>query len=349
MLHQATRLAVSGHGTAEPNPMVGCIITDKTGEVVGEGFHETCGEAHAEINALAMAGESAHGGTAYVTLEPCNHHGKTPPCSKALLDAGINRVVIGTSDPHAAASGGAEFLIAKGVEVLVVEDALCKEIIEPFSHRIKTGMPWITCKWAQTIDGNIETPKGESPWISSKESQLLVHEERGCVDAIIVGVGTVVADNPSLTVRDATQYRTPLRIVIDPTLRTPLHANVLNCDAPTLLVHEEGADTSNFASQELLALPLEMGVLALAPLFRHLVTRYDATNVIVEGGAILFQRLFSQQLVNELWVFTAPQTSTFTPAINMNTLIADLPCTLIDEQPCGVDIAKRFAVNFNQQ
>ena len=345
MLHQAARLAANGHGTAEPNPMVGCIITDKEGNIIGEGYHEKYGEAHAEINALTMAGDNAIGGTAYVTLEPCNHNGKTPPCSKALLDAGIKRVVIGATDPHEQASGGAEYLNEQGIEVDVLNDDFCNEIIAPFAHRIKTGLPWVTCKWAQTMDGNTETPVGDSPWISCKDSQQLVHEERGCVDAIVVGVGTVVADNPSLTVRDATTHRTPLRVIVDPTLRTPLGSNVLNDDAPTLIAHAQGIETSIFSSHNLLALPSKNGKLDLAPLFRHLVTENDATNVLVEGGAKLFQHIFEQKLANELWIFIAPHKSTIDPTINMNTLVEPLTSTLIDEQACGVDTVCRFAVH----
>lgn len=345
-LQQATRLAVLGHGTAEPNPLVGCIITNADGEIVGNGFHEKCGEAHAEINALHMAGESAKGGTAFVTLEPCNHHGKTPPCAEALLNAGIIRVVIGASDPNTLASGGAAFLKANGIEVVVTEEELCREIIAPFSHRIKTGLPWVTCKWAQTLDGNIETPDGESPWISCKESQQLVHEERGCIDAIIVGVGTVVADNPSLTNRLATKHRTPLRVVIDPSLRTPQSANVLNNEAHTLLVHAEGVDTSHLPTCNLFPVPCSEGVLQLAPLLRHLATEFDATNVIVEGGATLFRHIFQQKLANELWIFTAPHDSKSVPSTNMNTLVETLSTTLLDEQPSGIDTVKRYAVGY---
>jgi diaminohydroxyphosphoribosylaminopyrimidine deaminase/5-amino-6-(5-phosphoribosylamino)uracil reductase len=344
LLHQAARLAVLGHGSVEPNPMVGCIITNSEGAIVGEGYHAAYGQAHAEVNALDMAGNAANGGTAYVTLEPCNHQGKTPPCSKALLVAGIKRIVIGASDPHKEASGGAEFLQERGIEVEVIQDTICNELIAPFVHRIKTGLPWVTCKWAQTIDGNIETPQSDSKWISCKESQQLVHEERGCVDAIVVGVGTVVADNPSLTVRGATKYRTPLRVIVDPTLRTPLDANVLDDKAPTLLAHAQGVDTSAYASHTLFALPSAAGALDLAPLFRHLATHYDASNVIVEGGATLFQHMFTQNLANELWVFTAPNKSTTTPKINMNDLVDELSTTLLDEQSCGSDIVRCFAV-----
>ncbi len=344
LLQQAARLAVNGHGTAEPNPLVGCIITNNKGEIVGDGYHEQFGEAHAEITALKKAGNQAIGGTAYITLEPCNHHGKTPPCSHALLQSNIKRVVIGVRDPHPVASGGAEFLRSNGVDVEIVNNELCNEIIAPFEHRIKTKLPWITCKWAQTIDGCIETPENDSPWISCEESQQLVHEERCCVDAIVVGVGTVIADNPTLTARGVTKHRTPIRVVIDPSLRTPGKAKVLNDDAPTLLAHAQSADISSYATCNLLSLPSQDSVLKLEPLFRHLVENYDATNVLVEGGAKLFQHLFTQQLVNEIWRFTSPNLSNITPAINMNSLIKTLTTTLVDEQPCGEDTVARLIV-----
>ncbi len=349
LLHQAARLATRGHGCAEPNPLVGCIITNYEGEIVGEGYHEQYGEAHAEVNALAMAGEKARGGTAYVTLEPCHHQGKTPPCSHALLDAGIIRVVIGANDPHKVASGGAEFLRNNGITVVIVEDKMCINIIAPYTYRTQTGLPWITCKWAQTSDGCIEMPSHESPWISCKESQQLVHEERGCVDAIVVGIGTVVADNPSLTVRNAPKYRTPLRVVIDPTLRISPDAKILNHDAPTLIAYADGANTSNVPSNHLLDLPCNNGILDLASLFRHLATKYDATNIIVEGGATLFQHIFNQNLANELWVFISPKKSGITPKINMNSLLNSLSVSLLDEQPCGTDIVRKYAVNTSQQ
>ena len=344
MLHQAARLAVMGHGTAEPNPLVGCIITNNNGDIVGEGFHEMYGEAHAEINALKMAGSSAKGGFAYITLEPCNHQGKTPPCAQALLDANISRVVIGARDPHKEASGGADFLKENGVQVEIVEDDFCNEIIAPFMHRIRTGLPWITCKWAQTFDGCTVTPEGESNWISCEDSQQLVHEERGCVDAIVIGVGTVVADNPSLTVRGATKYRTPLRVIIDPNLRTPLDSNVLNNDAPTLIAHDVNANTDKLQSHNLLALPCTEWGLNLTPLFQHLATTFDATNVMVEGGATLFQHLFAQNLANELWVFTSPHPSIMTPKTNMLSLLQSLSISQIDEQQSGIDVVKRYAV-----
>jgi diaminohydroxyphosphoribosylaminopyrimidine deaminase/5-amino-6-(5-phosphoribosylamino)uracil reductase len=348
LLHQATRLAVRGHGAVEPNPLVGCVITSKEGTLIGEGFHEKFGEAHAEINALAEAGEGARNGTAYITLEPCNHQGKTPPCSQALIQAGIARVVIGTKDPHDTASGGADFLRREGVDVDIINDELCLELIRPFTHRIKTGLPWVTCKWAQTIDGCIETPENVSQWISCKESLQLVHEERGCVDAIMVGIGTVVHDNPSLTVRNTPKHRTPLRVVIDPNLRTPSTSKILNNEAPTLLVHAEGVDTSSFKHCQLFALPWREGALDFIPLLRLLVNEYDATNVIAEGGATLFQHIFNQNLANELWIFVSPQKSKITPAINMNTLVDSLTTSVLDEQPSGTDTVRRLAVHAHQ-
>ena len=344
LIRKAIVLAKKGHGGAEPNPLVGCVITNRDGKIVGEGFHKQFGEAHAEIHALTIAGDAATGGTAFVTLEPCNHTGKTPPCSQVLIDAGIRRVVIGAKDPHSEASGGVAFLRNAGVEVDVIDDDCCKKLIAPFSHRIHTGLPWVICKWAQTIDGYIETSVGESPWISSQESQQCVHQERGCVDAIVVGVGTVVADNPTLTVRNATKHRTPLRVVIDPTLRTPESANILNDDAPTLIAHAEHADTSRLHSCETLALPSENGVLDLAPLFKQLVSKYNATNVIVEGGTTLFQHIINQKLANELWVFTSPHKSKSQQFTSMNNLVQHLNTQLVSEESCGVDTAYRYTV-----
>lgn len=349
MLHRAAHLATRGHGCAEPNPLVGCIITNKDEIVVGEGYHKKFGEEHAEVNALAIAGDEARGGTAFVTLEPCNHQGKTPPCSHALLSAGITRVVIGTEDPHIEARGGADFLQSNGINVEIIHDDVCRKIIAPYIHRIQSGLPWITCKWAQTSDGCIETPEGDSNWISCKESQQLVHEERGCVDAIVVGIGTVMSDNPTLTVRNSHKSRIPLRVVIDPTLRISPESNILNDEARTLIVHADGTDTSKVSSCPLLALPSKDGVLNLSPLFRHLVTEYDATHAIVEGGAMLFKHIFDQKLANELWVFTSPQEATMTPKINMNALVDSLSVDLFDEKQCGSDLVQRFTVNTSPQ
>ena len=347
LLHQATRLAIRGHGSAEPNPMVGCVITNADGAVVGSGYHHSCGEAHAEIKAIQSAGNKTQGGTAYITLEPCNHHGKTPPCTHALVESGIKRFVIGVEDPHPEAGGGAEFLERSGLDVTIVNDALCHDLVAPFVYRLQTGLPWVICKWAQTIDGCIEPDNDGSRWISSQASLRMVHRERGRVDAIIVGAGTVASDNPSLTVRGATKRRTPVRVVIDPSLRTAPDSNIFNDEAPTLIAHAEGVDASRFDSGTI-ALPTKGHALDLAPLLRHLVNEYDATNVIIEGGATTFGHVFDQGLANELWVFTASRTATHSPKINMNDLVENLSLRLIDERLRENDTVSRYHVTHCQ-
>lgn len=346
-LHHACELALRGHGLVEPNPMVGCVIIDKEGNVVGSGSHEKLGEAHAEINALNEAGSLARGATAYVSLEPCNHQGRTGPCSKALLEAGVNKVVIGHSDPNPEASGGGNFLTTHGIEVVFEEHSHCKQLIAPFLHRVQNGLPWVICKWAQTADGYIETPEGEDPWISCEASQQLVHEERGRVDAIIVGIGTVVADNPSLTVRHSTAHRTPLRVIVDPTLRLPLNSTVLDGEVPTLIAHGKEANLKILKNQDVcfLELPESDGVLDLRPLMLHLVHAYDATNVIVEGGKTLFEHIFNQKLANELWVFTSPKTIGDQKLANMKSLFDSLDCTQEYKHKSGDDSVCHFFVD----
>jgi diaminohydroxyphosphoribosylaminopyrimidine deaminase/5-amino-6-(5-phosphoribosylamino)uracil reductase len=344
LLHHACELAVVGHGCAEPNPMVGCIIVDPNGNIVGSGYHKKCGEAHAEINALNEAGSLARGATVYITLEPCNHVGRTGPCTQALLDAGVAKLVIGHADPHPEAAGGGKFLAEHGIEINFEEHTYCQHIIAPFLHRVQTGLPWVICKWAQSSDGYIETPKGESSWISCNESQQLVHNKRGCVDAIVVGVGTVIADNPSLTVRKATSNRTPLRVVIDPTLRIPLGSTVLDGEIPTLIAHGKDANALVLENRDVsfLELPEVNGALDLRHLMLHLVHTYDATNVIVEGGRTLFEHIFNQQLANELWVFTSPRTIGDSSLKNMRSLFERLDYTQVDQQTSGDDSVCRF-------
>ena len=343
----ACELAVRGHGCAEPNPMVGCVIVDSNGTMISSGYHEKCGEAHAEINALKSAGPLANGATAIVTLEPCNHYGQTGPCTKAVLDAGIAKVVIGCKDPNLKASGGAAFLTARGVEVVFVQMQQCEKIIRPYVHRLQTGLPWVTCKWAQTADGYIETPETENPWISCEESRHLVHVERGCVDAIIVGVGTVIADNPSLTVRNATINRTPLRVVVDPTLRIPLNASVLNDEVPTLIAHGKNANKKRLASSSVsfIELPTINGALDLRHLLTHIASEYDATNVIIEGGQTLFEHIFDQELANELWLFTSQRTIGNANLKNMTSLFKELDCILEEEYSCGDDLVSLYRIN----
>ena len=341
---RAIELAMLGHGFAEPNPMVGCVIVNDKGEIVGEGYHEKFGEAHAEVNALQMAGDRAHGATAYVTLEPCNHEGKTPPCALALIDAGIRKVMIGSIDPHQLSTGGVKSLKNAGIDVEVLDDEACNKLLAPFAKRVSTGLPWVICKWAQTSDGSTITPEGESPWISCEESINRVHAERGCIDGILVGVNTVLLDNPSLTARGESPRRLPYRIVLDPILRSPVNANVFNGDAKTILIHDSSNDATHYPC-ETIAVKTTNGSIDLRAVFATLSSSYDITNVIIEGGAETIRRALDAALVDELWVFKSQATTNCSEYINMNDVIEQLDIEFVSEQPSGTDTEYRYLIN----
>src|SRR3954451_1208374 len=218
---RALELAERGRGHVEPNPLVGAVIV-RDGRVVGEGWHQRYGEAHAEVHALAAAGAAARGATLYVTLEPCCHHGKTPPCTDAVLRAGVGRVVASMLDPNPLVAGkGAERLRAAGVAVEIgVGEAEARRLNAPYLKLLRTGRPYVHLKWAMTLDGKICTRTGDSKWISNEASRRRVHELRGRVDAILVGVGTALADDPQLTARPRGP-RTATRIVLDSRGRLP--------------------------------------------------------------------------------------------------------------------------------
>lgn len=316
-LAHAARLALRGHGGAEPNPMVGCVIVAPGGEVVGWGYHRRCGGPHAEVHALRRAGEQARGATAYITLEPCNHTGRTGPCTQALIDAGIARVVIARPDPHPAAAGGMQRLCTADIDVVV--NNACSEAIavsDPFVHRLATGRPWVIAKWAQTLDGRLATRNADSKWISGERSRRMVHRERGRVDVILTGIGTVIADDPMLNVRHGRARRTARRTVIDPNLRIPLGSQLVAtadrlpttifCRADAIEHRAEHAAVLQRAGVELIGLDHDAGELSLDAALRELATRHDASTVLVEAGPGLLGRLFQQRLVNEVWMFIAP-------------------------------------------
>lgn len=331
-LRRAAMLALRGHGGAEPNPMVGCVIVAASGETVGWGYHRQVGGAHAEIVALQRAGAKAKGATLYCTLEPCNHQGRTGPCAQAVIDAGVACVIIARRDPWPVAAGGLERMTAAGIETCIINDCdFASNICAPFVHRMTTGLPWVTVKWAQTIDGRIATrpPLGESQWISNESSRRMVHRERGRVDVMLTGIGTVLKDDPMLTPRGVRLRRPvtrrpprglPLRVVIDPNLRIPLEAKVVNTthEAPTMIACAQAIidSASGDADHKVQALrsrgvevqgiPMQGDELLLEPVLRELATKREATHVLVEAGTGLMSRLFRQRLVNEAWVFTAP-------------------------------------------
>jgi diaminohydroxyphosphoribosylaminopyrimidine deaminase/5-amino-6-(5-phosphoribosylamino)uracil reductase len=311
-MRRAIELARQGEGRVEPNPMVGAVIASPGGTVVGEGFHERFGGPHAEVVALAVAGEAARGGTLYVTLEPCCHHGKTPPCTQAILAAGITRVVVAAGDPFpAVAGGGIATLRAAGV---VVETGVCEteavRLTAPFRMLVTQGRPWVIAKWAATLDGFLAAPPGDDRWISSPESRAIVHELRGRVDAILVGIGTALADDPMLSARPEGPRRA-LRVVLDSSARLPLTSQLVGTARhwPLLVATGPSADPTRIgdlvaAGAEVwrsdAADPCERLVGLLAELGRR-----RHTNVLVEGGAGVLDTFFRAGLVDEIWAFTA--------------------------------------------
>ncbi len=315
-MRRAIALAARGLGRVEPNPPVGCVIV-KRGRVIAEGWHRVFGGPHAEIHALRRAGTAARGATAYVSLEPCAHHGKTPPCTAALIEAGIARVVIGVKDPFPKVAGrGLRQLRRAGLDVEIgVEQDAARERIAAFSKRITTGLPWVICKWAQTLDGAIATTSGDSQWISNETSRREVHRLRARVDAILIGIGTAIADNPQLTARDVPIRRVARRVVIDPDLRLPANSRLLRTleQAPlTLAVRQSSLDKRGTLRRRLEAAGVELwpwrgAMLNPEKLLRHLSATHHATNVLVEGGATTHGLLLEQHLVDEIRAFVAPK------------------------------------------
>jgi len=305
-MRRALQLAARGEGLVEPNPMVGSVVV-RNGRIVGEGHHERFGEAHAEVNALRAAGDAARGATLVVTLEPCCHTGKTPPCVDAILAAGVARVVIATRDPFPKVDGdGVRALEAAGVacEVGVLE-AEARRLMAPYLKLVRTGRPWVIAKWAMTLDGKIAAATGDSQWVTGEASRARVHALRGRIDAVVVGAGTLAADDPMLNARPAGP-RTPLRVVVagdrgldrDRRLWTSLEAGpVLVATGPSY----PAAD-----ADRLRKLGVEVLTAGPAGLLDELGRR-RLTNVLVEGGGKLLGRLADERLVDEVWAFVAPK------------------------------------------
>lgn len=309
----AIDLAKRGEGAVEPNPMVGCVIVQQQ-KVIGEGWHQNFGGPHAEVVALQSAGKAAHGATMYVTLEPCCHTGKTPPCSKAVIAAGISRIVIGCQDPFPKVDGGGILALNKaGIEVTLLEDfEPAQEILAPFGKLVTTKRPWVIAKWATSLDGKIAAADGSSQWISGEESRKVVHELRGRMDAILVGSGTALADDPLLTARP-NGVRVATRIVIDSMATLPITSKLVQTanDTPVLLATSNQAPPQKCkalqnAGVEVLKLNGETPSERLAELLDELGSR-QMTNLLIEGGGKLLGDAFDQKLVDELLVFIAPK------------------------------------------
>jgi diaminohydroxyphosphoribosylaminopyrimidine deaminase/5-amino-6-(5-phosphoribosylamino)uracil reductase len=311
----ALKLAARGAGWVSPNPMVGAVVI-KGGKVVGRGYHRRAGEPHAEVEALREAGAAARGADLYVTLEPCNHQGKTPPCTQAILAAGVGRVVIATRDPNPRVSGGgADFLAAQGVAVAVgLLAAEARRLNEAWFHFVETGRPWVIAKAACSLDGRIATVGGESQWLTGPAARTLGHRLRHRVDAIVVGIGTVLADDPQLTTRlPRGRGKDPIRVVLDSRLRLPLTARMLHLDsaAPTWAATTNQAPPDMRRALEetgaqVLVLPGDAGRVSLPALLAELGAR-QVQSLLVEGGAETLGTFFDQRLVNQFYFFYAPK------------------------------------------
>jgi diaminohydroxyphosphoribosylaminopyrimidine deaminase/5-amino-6-(5-phosphoribosylamino)uracil reductase len=325
LMERCVRAALRAEGNVEPNPLVGAAIW-RDGRVLAIGHHRRFGQVHAERDALDAARRAGHdvrGATMVVTLEPCNHHGKQPPCVDAIVSAGIARVIFARADPNPLARGGADALRARGVACEERHDCVpaCR-LADPFVHRILTGLPWVVCKWAQTIDGRVATRLGESKWISGERARARVHRLRGRVDAIVTGIGTVAADDPLLTARGVTVRRRALRVVADSDLSIPLDARVLQTasEAPTAIafdrdlmgasIAEEKREAVRSSGARLVPVPTAPGVgargLDLRALLRALALDHAVHTALVEAGPGMIGSLLEHDLVDEAVVYIAP-------------------------------------------
>lgn len=309
MMARALQLAERGAFTTRPNPMVGCVLV-REGTIVGEGWHRQAGEPHAEALALQAAGEQARGATAYVTLEPCAHEGRTPPCAPQLIAAGVARVVVACGDPFPQVAGaGIAALREAGITVETgLLEAQARQLNRGFLSRIERGRPWLRVKLAMSLDGHTALASGESKWISSGPSRLDVQRWRARCGALLTASGTVLKDDPHLTVRldDGTPFAPPLRVVLDPGLAIPAQSRVLDATAPTLLLHASGARVPRYLrDRDHAAVAAADGMLDLDASLRLLAQR-GINEVQTEAGATLCGGLLRAGLVDELLLYVVP-------------------------------------------
>jgi diaminohydroxyphosphoribosylaminopyrimidine deaminase/5-amino-6-(5-phosphoribosylamino)uracil reductase len=314
-MDMALELAEKGRGFTTPNPMVGAVIV-RDSEVVGAGYHRRAGGPHAEVEALDEAGARAHGATLYVTLEPCNHTGRTPPCTEKILASGVTRVVAAMEDPNPGVKGGGLRRLGEaGIETVCgIGRERAERLNEVFLHHVRTGLPFVITKCASTLDGRIATRTGHSRWITGGESRAFVHRLRHAVDAILVGVGTVIADDPSLTTRiEGSQGRDAVRVVLDTHLRTPPDARMLHLDsdAGTFIICGVSEDSKRKRRLErtgarVLTAEVRDGKIALGPLMQMLGSM-TVTSVLIEGGSRVLGEAFRSGVVDKSFFFLAPK------------------------------------------
>jgi diaminohydroxyphosphoribosylaminopyrimidine deaminase/5-amino-6-(5-phosphoribosylamino)uracil reductase len=316
-MRQALRLALRARGRTSPNPIVGAVVV-RDGEVIGRGFHRRAGTAHAEVVALAQAGDRARGADLYVNLEPCNHTGRTGPCVECIVRAGIRRVAVGMRDPNPLVDGrGVRALRRAGVEVVegVLEEE-CQRLNEAFACAITERRPFVILKTATTLDGHVATRSGDARWVSGEAARREGHRLRDACDAILVGVGTVLADDPSLDCRGVPAGRDPVRVVLDSRLRTPPGARVValtaSSPAPTLIVATPGAPVRReralaAAGAEVMRLPADAGGRVSLPALLAWLHERELQSLLLEGGPTLAGAFFAARLVDRVVAFIAPK------------------------------------------
>ena len=353
---RALRLAEKGLWTTDPNPRVGCVIVNN-GNIVGEGWHQVAGEAHAEINALNQAKEQAKGATCYVTLEPCCHHGRTPPCTDALIKAGIIRVVVAMTDPNpVVASKGIEQLLKAGIKVDTgVLSAEAEQLNQGFFMRMRHGRPFVRCKLGMSLDGRTAMASGESQWITSQDARRDVQALRARSSAVMTGAGTVLADNPKLTVRDnelpehlpkPPKIKQPIRVVVDVHLSMPLDAQMLKLDGKTVIFtasqNEDLKAALKQAGAEVITLAGTKHGIDLQAMCETLASKYEVNEVLLETGATLGGAMLREQLLDEIVLYIAPmfmgnQARALFNLPHIETLSQHIPLKISDIRAVGRD------------
>ena len=344
LMAHALRLAERGAYTTKPNPMVGCVLAHGE-EIVGEGFHQRAGDAHAEVAALQVAGERARGATAYVTLEPCAHTGRTGPCADALIAAGVVRVVAAMRDPFPQVDGaGFDKLAAAGIVVQAgLMEAQARQLNRGFLSRVERGRPWVRIKLGSSLDGRTAMANGESKWITGAASRLDVQKWRARSGAIITGANTVLMDDPSLTVRlgDDTAFVPPLRVVLDPGLATVARGKVRDAAAPTLYLHAADAKPPRELRVERAVAPVTGGRFDLGAVLSLLAQR-DINEVQVEAGATLAGAFLAAGLADEVLLYIAPvllgeSARPLFAGLGITSMAQKLPLELVEARAIGED------------
>jgi diaminohydroxyphosphoribosylaminopyrimidine deaminase / 5-amino-6-(5-phosphoribosylamino)uracil reductase len=351
---RALQLAERGLYSTMPNPRVGCVIV-KDNKIVGEGAHLKAGEPHAEIFAIRQAGSQSKGAKAYVTLEPCSHTGRTPPCSQAIVTAGISKVIVAMQDPNPQVAGsGLVQLQSHHIEVATgLMERQAQELNPGFISRMTHNLPYIRCKIAASLDGRTALKNGESKWITGEAARLDVQHWRARSCAILTGVGTVLADNPSMNVRELSIGRQPLKVIIDSDLQTPVNANILQNKNALIAFAKDSQNKANQLlemSAELLCIPNEHGRVCLKTLLSHLASR-EINEVQCEGGEGLNGALMAQKLIDELLIYYAPKlmgsaAKSMFAMPEFTSMSQAIALDILDVRQIGADIRLRAKPNY---